>query len=307
MSLLRKLTTRPVWKWEKSRPYPIRQRWPDLPAVPATGALPLVILTTPTGFDDAMWAAWSWLRFVGPDVRFELVVDGEPTAEQRAALERLSPGARMVTRRELLAETGAWPDSLRSFVEHHPLGRKLALTLLYQQRGRVLYLDSDIIAFNDPRELREAFRAPDALRFMLESDAGNWDPLILEAGRTMRLAPRHGLNSGLLLLGQGSLDLHAAARLVEARSDAASWFTEQTVLALLMPPGAQPLPPNRYVISTQRQFYWEKDVDYDAIAVRHFTGPTRHVMYLKGLPILERAARREGFTPYLSDGSREAR
>ena len=105
------------------------------------------------------------------------------------------------------------------------------------------------------------------------------------------LTPRHGLNGGLQLLSRGCLDLNLAARLLAARSDAASWFTEQTLLALLMPKAAEPLPPERYVISTRRQFYWETDVDYDAIAIRHFTGPVRHVMYLSGLPRLEREAR----------------
>jgi hypothetical protein len=290
MSLFRKLTTRPVWNWEKKRSYPIRQQWHDLPPMPATGALPLVMLTTPGGFDDVMWAAWSWLRFVGPDVQFHLIIDGEPTPGQRSALERLSPGAQLVSRRDLLAQIGPWPESVRAFVERHPLGRKLALTLLYQERGPLLYLDSDILAFNDPRELREAFRTPGAARFMLEADAGNWDPQVVAAAQTMGLVPRHGLNSGLLLLSRNSLNLDTTARLLAAQTGAASWFTEQTLLALLMPPEAEPLPPQRYVISTQRQFYWEQDVDYDAIAVRHFTGPVRHVMYLRGLPILARVA-----------------
>ncbi len=121
MSLLRKLTTRPVWNWEKRRPYPIRKQWHGLPAVPATGALPMVMLATPGGFDDAMWAAWSWLRFVGSEVRFDLVLDGEPRAGQPAGLERLSPGATLVTRQELLARIGAWPARVRSFVEQHRL------------------------------------------------------------------------------------------------------------------------------------------------------------------------------------------
>ena len=294
MSLFRKLTTRPVWKWEKMRPYPVRERWRALPPIAATGALPLVVLTTPGGFGDAMWTAWSWLRFLAPLVRFDLVVDGEATAEHRAALERLSPGARLVTGREIVAAAEALPESIRTFVGRHPLGRKLGLTLLYQQRDRVIYLDGDVLAFNEPTELIEALSDPGAVLYMEEPHSGTWDPLILEAGRALSLAPRSGFNGGFQLLGRDSLDLDIAAQLLAARDDHASWFTEQTLLALLMPPPARPLPPERYVVSTQRQFYWEGDVDYSAIAARHFTGPTRHVMYLKGLPWLERAARQIG-------------
>jgi hypothetical protein len=46
------------------------------------------------------------------------------------------------------------------------------------------------------------------------------------------------------------------------------------------------LPEARYVVSARRQFYWEGDVDYDAIVARHFITPVRHVMYRKGMPII---------------------
>jgi hypothetical protein len=291
MSLLRKLTTRPVWNWEKRRPYPIRKRWHALPAVPATGPLPMVMLTTPGGFDDAMWAAWSWLRFMAADVRFDLVVDGEPTAGQRAGLERLCPGATLVTRRELLARIGAWPEGVRSFVERHRLGLKLGLILLYQERGRVLYLDSDVLAFHPPREILEAFRAGRGTCYLLDPGTGTFDQRLAETARARGIPPPGPLNSGVLLLDRSCVRLEEVERLLDGGIDASSWFTEQTLLALLLMPLGEPLPPHRYVVSTQRQFYWEEDLDYGAIAVRHFTGPTRHVMYLKGLPLLARASR----------------
>ena len=46
------------------------------------------------------------------------------------------------------------------------------------------------------------------------------------------------------------------------------------------------LPRSRYVVSAQRQFYFEEDVCYDQIAVRHFITPVRHLMYSKGMPKL---------------------
>ncbi len=35
------------------------------------------------------------------------------------------------------------------------------------------------------------------------------------------------------------------------------------------------LPRDRYITSVNRQFYWQKDVDYGKIAARHFTTPSR--------------------------------
>jgi hypothetical protein len=45
------------------------------------------------------------------------------------------------------------------------------------------------------------------------------------------------------------------------------------------------------VVSLNRQFFHEKAEDYSSIAVRHFTGPVRHVMDLKGIPFLYRRER----------------
>lgn len=291
MSVIRKLTTRPIWKWEKARRYPIKQRWENLPPVTATGSLPMVVLTTPATFPDAMWTAWSWLRFLAADVRLELAIDGEATPDQRRGLGMLFPGARLVEAREIVAAACSFPPLIRAFVENHPIGRKLGLTLQYQARGRFLFSDADILAFNKPSEMLAEIRNPQGACYMVEPNADNFDEALLVAGRAHNLAPRPGFNAGLLLSPQGWLDLPWVEELLSQRTGERSYFTEQTLFALCLPPEVQPLPPERYVVSTKRQFYWETDVDYQSIAARHFTGPTRHVMYLKGLPLLERAAR----------------
>ena len=193
-----------------------------------------------------------------------------------------------MTRQELLARIGAWPARVRSFVEQHRLGLKLGLVLLYQEQGRVLYLDSDVLAFHPPREVLEAMRAGGGTRYLLDPGTGTFDQRLVATARARGLPPPGPLNSGVLLLDRGCVRLEEVEQLLEGGTDASSWFTEQTLLALLLMPVGEPLPPDRYVVSTQRQFYWEQDVDYGAIAVRHFTGPTRHVMYLKGLPLLAR-------------------
>ena len=291
MSILRKLTTRPVWKWERLRPYPIRDRCHRLPAIPARGEHLFVVLATVASFSDALWTAWSWLRFLAPHVRLELVLDGEITSAHHEALARISPGASLVAGREIVAATRNWPAALSEFIERHPLGRKLGLILLGQQKGTIFYCDSDVLAFHEPLELIDALHTPGASRYMHEIHEGAFDDEILQAAAARGLSPRPGLNSGLALLAHNAFDLNRVEELLAGRPVSSSWFTEQTLLAVLMPPDAVALPSDRYVVSNARQFYWEADIDYEKIVARHFTGPTRHVMYSKGLPRLTREAR----------------
>jgi hypothetical protein len=51
-----------------------------------------------------------------------------------------------------------------------------------------------------------------------------------------------------------------------------------------------PLDATKYVVSPQRQFWWEEDVNYGAIHTRHFTGTVRPLLYSRGFACLQAAA-----------------
>ena len=68
-----------------------------------------------------------------------------------------------------------------------------------------------------------------------------------------------------------------------------SWFIDQTVIALLMGAvGGQPLPADRYVVSTRGQFYFEPELPSAGLVARHYTTPVRHLMYGRAMPLLWR-------------------
>ncbi len=98
------------------------------------------------------------------------------------------------------------------------------------------------------------------------------------------------LNAGFLFVPHNAIDAELAERILATWNPSPFfYYTPQTVMSVLMRSvNAQPLPGDRYVISNRRQFYWEDDVDYRAVAARHFTGTVRHVLYKYGMPAVLR-------------------
>jgi hypothetical protein len=286
---VRKLFTRPVWWRERNRRYPIRSQFGQLPPIPVQQAARLlVVLCIPETLQDAMWAAWSWYRFLH-NQRFELriLIDGGIPEPGAAVARELFPGIRILGVEAAVSSLLVSSPALAAFFRAHPLGKKLALILALSQEYSILYSDHDVLAFNPPVELLANIDAGLPC-FMEEEHEGNLDAALLERCSALGLRHFNKFNSGLLFVPRGALNPQLAEEiLLTGRRISASWFTEQTVLnVLLRRANAISLPRGKYVISTRRQFYFEEDVDYRKIVARHFTGTVRHVMYKFGMPIL---------------------
>jgi hypothetical protein len=292
--VVRKILTKPIWWLERNRSYPVRSRFDRLPPIPVHKApRRYVVLTARNTLNDALWTAWSWYRYLH-NWQFELqiVVDGKITKAEESAAGQLFPGVRIDDAESVVADLCGSQPGLATFLQHHPLGKKLGLMLAMSQESAFLYSDHDVLAFNLPAEVLN-FVEKDTPFYMVEEHEGNLDPVIVEGAKSLGLEYISRLNSGLLYIPRGALSLDMAVQLLTTwRPPVTSWFTEQTVLSVLMcHANAIPLPRDRYVVSTTRQFYWEKDVDYSAIAARHFTGTVRHVMYKCGIPTVLQQSR----------------
>jgi hypothetical protein len=287
--MLRKLLTKPIWWWERGRSYPIRLRYDQLPPLPVKqGRVRFVVLATSGQMVDALWSAWSWYRFLRDEnVELRIAVDGAISKAQAAAVTRLFPGIVMESTDSACRHICAMAPEIKTFLYDYPTGRKLALLLALSGQGPVLYSDYDVLAFRTPHELLECIRRNAACYFAEESD-GTRDQAVVEIGQSLGLEYIQRFNSGFMYIPQDALPIHlAVAILATWRPPGTSWYAEQTVLSFIMRKAhAEALPQSRYVISNQRQFYWEKDVDYQAIAARHFTGTVRHVLYKYGMPIV---------------------
>jgi hypothetical protein len=251
-----------------------------------------VVLTTPSVLHDAMWAAWSWYRYLRPHgFELQLAVDGEIPESGQAVARQLFPGVSICEVEKVLAPLYERDSVLAGFFRGHPLGKKLGLVLALSQEGPVLYSDHDVLAFDRPDELLSCV-GKNVPCYIPEKCEGNCDFDIVARAKTLGLDYIAKFNSGLLYVPRDALSFDLTTQLLaEWHPPAESWFTEQTLFNVLMRnANAQPLPSERYVVDLCRQFYWERDVNYKTIAARHFTGPVRHVMYRYGMPeILEQS------------------
>lgn len=292
--MIRKLLTKPIWWWERNRSYPIRSKFHLLtPIHVEKGAYRFVVLTTVDALLDSIWTAWSWYRYLQPrGFELSLAVDGKFQQPQEVTAQKLFPGISIFEIEPLLAPLcQQWP-ALDAFFHQYPLGRKLGLLIALSASHSFLYSDNDVLSFHEPTELL-SYVEHDLPCFIEEEREGHHDPAIIERSNRVGLGNIARLNSGLLYIPRNSLAIDIAAQLLnDWRPPATSWFTEQAVISVLMRnANAQPLPPDRYVVSSCRQFYWQKDFDYHKIVARHFTGTVRHVMYNAGIPEVLRQAR----------------
>ena len=247
----------------------------------------LAVLTTPRALPEAVWSVWSWMRFVAQTCAARIVIDGDCDFGESAAVQSVLPGVQIDPAGTLTRSLKALYPGLREFADTHPLGTKLVLTLALQAESDLLYSDSDVLVFNNPQILatRITGRVPS---YNQEEHSTSYDPAMIAAGERTGMRPADRVNSGLFFLPRQSIPLERAEVLIrEWRPGGHSWFSEQAAMALLLNEiGGDPLPANTYVVSNARQFWWQKDVDYGAIHTRHFTGPTRHLLYSKGLRYL---------------------
>lgn len=292
MSLVKKLLTKPVWWCERKRMFQRRRRWRELPPISSSAdRTPVALLTTPGGFEDSIWSAWSWLKHAGDVVSVRLHVDGTLSPQQRAIWHKMFPGSIIAESIKSMA-TDAGLEKLLPFITSHPMGRKLMLPLILQKERCFLYSDSDVILFRRSKEILDFVEGASGNGYIQEESEGVFDSWVSDKITSRNLLFAETLNGGLFLIRKDSLDIGLAGELLgDWNSTNQSWFTEQTVMSVLMAKArAEPLPRAGYVVSNRRQFFCEQDVDYSQIVARHFTGTTRHVLYNKAIShILSRA------------------
>jgi hypothetical protein len=285
----RKILTRLIHRWETKRKYQIREKVFELPPImvnPNPSKI-LAVLTTPKTICDAAWAAQSLLRNLPSDLGLAIVIDGDISIDTEQKLKNLFPNIIIQYSRDAMENLRIIAPNLTNYGSSHPLGRKLAMIFWNQMKYSVLYSDADILCFAEIPEIYEAITHDLAALYMQDIGNINADPILLKQLNELNYDFATTLNSGLLYIPHSSFNIEIAEHLLSQKYDPNSWFVEQTVLAVLMKQSeAKPLPKSKYVVSTQRQFYFEEDVNYHQISVRHFTTPVRHLMYLKGMPIL---------------------
>ena len=289
-SVIRKLLTKPIWWWERNRPYPLLTKIERLApeASDPRSVWRLVVLTTTGTFRESLWAAYSAVQLISPRPEIVFYVDGEIPENGADMLAGLFPCSRVESSRGVLRGVPSECPFLTDACLRNSSARKMAIQAVENREKAVLYMDADILFFKKPEEIITSIQTGEGVWHVDAHEGLRADEKLMGEVRRRGIPYLENYNSGLLFLSKGSLTCEMIEPWISpdlCNPDA--WFIDQTILAILLPKlQSKLLPMDRYVVSCRRQFYFEEDHPEREMVMRHYMGPVRHLMHSKGIPRL---------------------
>lgn len=268
-------------------PHPIRHRVKDFAPQPSANNKSVVaVLCGPRQFLEGLWSLWSWMRHLQGEMGATMLFDGTATDEQRKLFERLFPGGKLLELGAFLNSRNL-PDYLQRFVAGNWTAKKLAAVYELQKECSVLYSDCDVLVFQRPEAMVRAAKA--GCSCYLQDEIGyTLDPWLAARAEKLGIVVSTQFNAGLVLVSAGEMQETLLKTILQDWKPAFNTHhAEQTLFSMLLnPQRVQTLPQDKYVLSWQGVWVLEKDLDCAEMVCRHYTGPTRHRMYLSGYPAL---------------------
>lgn len=233
----------------------------------------------------AIWALKTLYRTSG--VRWPAVVhvQGPCTGAMKRRFRAHVPDARLIVQEEADARVrealaGRYPR-LVDARRQSPFMMKLIDPALVAGSERIVILDSDVLFFREPCELRAHVEHAPAETWLFQRDPSstyNVSEAVAASALGIRIPER--VNSGIAVVPRSLVDLDLCERLLEHPDvRRPSGWIEQTLFALCA--GARGhveyLSPS-YVIALER------GLDYGDVTARHFAGPSRPLLTEEGMP-----------------------
>jgi hypothetical protein len=284
--------------WYGNRPWPIRDKVFTLPShlVASEAATRLVIYAEPDAIADAAWTARSFLGRLDRAPAGRLALDLYVDVDDRAKLTdlsdrwmRLFPGSEVRASWDAVDKLAPVAPALAALAKSSAEVRRLAVILHSQEQDNVLFALADVLLLGLGRDLNAAVAKGTTAVHLQESGVADRDAALREYARKRNkpLLAEH-LDLGLLFLPRASLEIaEAEALLADQAFLATAKPIDRAVLALLLGmQGARPLPPRHYLVSDEGRLHGRPDIDYARLALRRFSGPVRHLLYARGMPLL---------------------
>jgi hypothetical protein len=233
----------------------------------------------------AIWALKTLYRTSGLRWPAVIHVQGVCTAAMERRFRAHLPAARVIRQDEADAHVeqalATRHPRLREARRQSPFMMKLIDPVLLGGAERLVILDSDVLFFRDPRELRTHVDQGAADAWLFQRDPAstyNVSEDVAASALGIRIPER--VNSGIAVVPRALVDLELCERLLEhPEVRRPSGWIEQTLFALCA--GARGrveyLSPS-YVISLER------GLDYSAFTARHYAGPSRPLLTEEGMP-----------------------
>lgn len=220
----------------------------------------------------------SFLVHVGVPREFVVVSDGTITDESKALIRLIRPSTISVQSVEEYAGPRL-TESVRDFMSKSPWGAKLASIMATADRAPAMYVDADVLCFPHASDLRALCEAEVPL-FMLDV-APYLDQRMLPDQVLEDVALP--VNAGMLFMPRPLDWTLSLTRLDLLDGAEPSGYTEQTAVHLAFHGvGAQPFPPDRYVVSPLRmRTRPHVRVRRRDVCARHYTRPQRGLFWLE--------------------------
>lgn len=268
-------------------PHPVRRRvtgFSELRSHPADATV--AVLCGPKQFLEGLWSLWSWMRHLNASMEATMLFDGKASVEQQRMFQRLFPGGRLLELASFL-KSHHQPDYLQRFVAGNWTAKKLAAVYELQKRQSVLYSDCDVVAFQRPEAILQAATAGHAC-YLLDDVGYTPDPWLAARAAKLGISISNHFNAGLVFVPAGEMQESLLETILQDWQPADNTHhAEQTLFSMLLKPGhVHALPQDKYVLSWQGVWVMDQDLDCAGMVCRHYTGPTRHRMYLSAYPAL---------------------
>jgi hypothetical protein len=213
----------------------------------------------------------SFLRHLGRPKSFTVVSDGSYSRRSVRLLEDLDPT--VTVHSSIQPQPLNQPsEKLRRYLSSHPTGKQLALIMSLPGNGPALYIDSDVLFFENAVDLVKRLTEKSVPAYYLADCQFSGDARLLRDAQERR----EPVNTGVLLLFQ-KLDWSLGMRrFLELEGDP-DFFTNQTLAHLTMHAnGAQPFDRAKYVLQLDDQFVYADRYAGATLALRHYVNPVRH-------------------------------
>jgi hypothetical protein len=268
------------WQWRQ-----VLSTRPVHADVPGHSAVEVHLLCHRGDHLCAIWALKTLYRTSA--VRWPAVihVQGVCTAAMTRRFRAHVPDARVIVQEEADTQVlHALSDRCPRLVEarrQSPFMMKLIDPVLLASAERIVILDSDVLFFRDPGQLRAHVEQAPADTWLFQRDpvsTYNVTEDVAASALGVRIPER--VNSGIAVVPRSLVDLDQCERWLEHPDvRRPSGWIEQTLFALCA--GARGrveyLSPS-YLISLER------GLDYDEFTARHYAGPSRPLLTEEGMP-----------------------
>lgn len=226
-------------------------------------------------FEDQVLSIFSFLVYAGTPTKWVIYSDKSYTDEHKRIFKSKFPFVEVTDWDvfDLVRDNQVLSDYLK---ECH-LAKKLNVILGHPYTRQTIYLDSDIIFYQNIDNYLKSGLLSKGLWYAPDTMWGNVDSYFINQVDSI-----YPLNSGLLILDK-AFNTADSFEYLENLKGKFHYFSEQSSFEYAFrKQHANMLDPRQFIIDTADQFDFSAKYHPDSIAMRHYTTPVRHKIWQYG-------------------------